>query len=78
MNTPTTIEAKAKELVDKFRNELSWIEKDHKVDLWREARQCAIICVDEIMLYYPVANDDENSQRFHEYWLSVKEQILLL
>jgi hypothetical protein len=41
----TPPEIKAKELIDKFRNELSWIEKDFPVDLYREAKQAAAICV---------------------------------
>lgn len=43
------VKAKGDELIEKFRNELSWIEKDHNVDLWRDARQCAIIAVEEII-----------------------------
>lgn len=35
-----------KELTDKFRNELSWVEKDFPVDLWRDANQCAKIAIE--------------------------------
>jgi hypothetical protein len=49
MSTP---KEKANELVDKFRNEFKWVEKDHHVDLYRDARQCALIAVDEIKAIY--------------------------
>ena len=38
---------KAKELVDKFRKEFDWVESDYAIDLYRDVRQCALICVDE-------------------------------
>tara|TARA_R110000772_G_scaffold217404_5_gene327838 strand:+ start:1478 stop:1702 length:225 start_codon:yes stop_codon:yes gene_type:complete len=41
------MEAKAKELVKKFRNEFKWVETDFPVDLYRDTKQCALICVDE-------------------------------
>lgn len=40
---------KAKELVDKFRQNSKWIEKDYPIDLWRDAKESAIICVDEVL-----------------------------
>ena len=61
-----TPKEKAKELVDRYRNELSWIESDHRVDLYRDAKQCAIICVGEI-LKVQVFKDG--------YWAKVKAEI---
>ena len=68
-----TPKEKAKELVDKFRNELNWVEKDHDVDLYRDTRQCALIAVDEILL----ATGLETKGRF-EFYLEVKKEIELL
>ncbi len=50
---------KAKELVEKFDG----------------VRQYAIFCVDEILVYYPVAVNDERSKSFNEYWQSVRTEI---
>lgn len=38
---------KAKELIDKFTHEFSWLEKDFPVDLYRDVKQCALIAVEE-------------------------------
>jgi hypothetical protein len=58
---------KAKELVEKF----TLIDEM----FIGSAKKCAIICVDEILFYYPVAVDDERSKSFNEYWKSVKTEI---
>lgn len=73
-----TAKEKAKELVNKFE-----VLKHPTYDGWGGeeefteglAKECAIICVDEIMLYYPVAVDNEPSKKFNEYWNNVKEEI---
>ena len=44
-----TPKEKAKELVDKFRKEFNWVERDFPIDLYRDARQCALIAVDEMI-----------------------------
>jgi hypothetical protein len=75
-----TPKEKAKELVDKFyqrfplkmnvittRGDLSW-----EYDSWNEAKQCAIIAVDEIL------NNDGFTQfdvYLTEYWQEVKQEI---
>ena len=54
-----TPKEKAKQLVDKFRNEFKWVEIDHNVDLYRDTRQCALILVNEILnVLYSVQNRD--------------------
>lgn len=64
-----TPQEKAKELVDKFRNEFNWIEKDHDVDLYRDTRQCALIAVDEIL------KTKTSGIEFFYYWDKVKHEI---
>ena len=58
---------KAKDLVNKFLNEQNNAEEIS------EAKQCALICVDEILLaesnYYPNEID---------YWIEVKHEIINL
>lgn len=44
-----TPETYAKTLVEKFRNEYAWVERDYHVDLYRDAKQCSLICVEEII-----------------------------
>jgi hypothetical protein len=61
---------KAIELVDKFKDEFNWVEKDYNVDLYREAKQCALIAVDEII--------DECRIGMDWFWQEVKEEIELL
>lgn len=61
---------KALELFHKFAKQWHASPEDVKIN--------CIICVDEIMLYYPIANDDEQSQLFHNYWNDVKKEISLL
>lgn len=70
-----TAQEKAKELVDKFRNEFNWVEKDHDVDLYRDTRQCALIAVDEILsINYPFSSVD-NFYCHANYWNEVKQEI---
>lgn len=40
---------KAEELVYDFKNEFNWVEKDYNVDLYRDAKQCALKAVNEIL-----------------------------
>ena len=73
-----TPEEKAKELVDKFRNEFKWVEKDFPVDLYRDAKQCALICVDEIIESWAKYNGEIDKSFYPEeikYWQQVKESI---
>ena len=75
-----TPQEKAKELVDKFRNEFNWIEKDHDVDLYRDTRQCALIAVDEIINSNPCEESCDMGGNFMFtnnvfYWQQVKHEI---
>jgi hypothetical protein len=72
---------KAKELVDRFYNQLSYgilSGKDEPKDRRRLflSQQCAIICVDEIMQCLPSFADhvEFKSQSAH-YWNKVKQAI---
>lgn len=65
-----TPKEKAEELVNKFRNEFNWIEKDHDVDLYRDTRQCALIAVDEIL-----SNRERIKGIDKLYWQQVKYEI---
>ena len=58
-----TSKEKAKELVDKFLNEQNNTEEIS------EAKQCALICVDEIIKQ---SMDDEWTER---YWRGIKQEI---
>ena len=42
-------------------------------DLWKSAKQCALIAVDEIL--NSVKDNFIYSIKFHEYWQEVKNQI---
>ena len=57
-------EQKAKELVEQF----SWI------DCSSDAKQCALICVDEILqvLWH---NHEKNSEKMYRYYIEVKQEI---
>lgn len=72
-------EDKAKELVEKFKpfadfedefgnfDELEW----HK-----QSKQCALICVEEILTYVPLPNDPTKAElEFNLYWQVVKQEI---
>jgi len=68
---------KAKELVDKFTitgNE--WYNEDRD---YAEAKQCALICVDEILeaTKHEHINDKGTGLdiKFSEYWQEVKQEI---
>ena len=65
MKTP---KEKAKELVDKFYNEVKYMER---------AKQCAIISVDEILLIKKEIWDDFHSEYF-DYWQQVKQELINL
>jgi homoserine trans-succinylase len=56
-----TAKEKAKELVDKFLNEQNNTEEIS------EAKQCALICVDEILRILPFTDV--------KYWQEVKQEI---
>lgn len=69
---------KAKELLDKFRNEFKWVEIDYSVDLYRDTKQCALIAVDEILSLSMIGNMGRGMGELmneFEYWTAVKEEI---
>ena len=60
-----TSKDKAKELVDRF----IWI------DCISDAKQCALICVDEIINTYPTPWSSLDIDPQKEYWQEVKQEI---
>jgi hypothetical protein len=71
----TSPKEKAQALVDKFRNELSWIERDYKVDLWRDAKQCAALCIQEIIEVLDEISIGESGTTKIDYGQSFYEQV---
>ena len=68
---------KAKELVDRFKGVTRPFSKRRtlKVDIHPEhAKQCALICVDEIVqvLWH---NHEKNSEKMYRYYIEVKKEI---
>ena len=66
-----TPKEKAKKLVDKFRKEFDWVERDYSIDLYRDTKQCALIAVDELIkeTQFEVPNIRQR------YWQQVKQEI---
>lgn len=58
-------ETTAKELVEKFRGVYGIS--------WNSAKQCALICVDEMMLSYEAEDGDHATQYY--YWQQVRTAI---
>lgn len=74
------IDEKAKELVDKFMNEMPSIPS--YTSEYKAAKQCALICVDEILKVYEHVDENiikrnELYRPLEEYdeWQKVKEAI---
>jgi hypothetical protein len=79
-----TSKEKAKELVDKFyqrfplkmnvittRGDLSW-----EYDSWNEAKECALIAVDEVILANPHSNPlNTDVYSTMDYWQEIKQEI---
>jgi len=71
-----TPKEKAEELFYKFKNKFNWIEKDYDVDLYRDAKQCALIAVDEILdLNLGLSNCDDNNWAIEKFYTEVKQEI---
>jgi hypothetical protein len=78
-----TPKEKAKELVDKFYqttpneawiNEPLGIAEEYKA--WNQAKQCALIAVDEILQSNPIIFREDNSIMLNKsYWQDVKKEI---
>ena len=73
---------KAKQLIQKF--ELIDREQRYQDELnLFEAKQCALLCVDEIELYRKQIEDEYDEDLYHaygveEYWQEVRQEISLL
>jgi hypothetical protein len=71
-----TPKEKAKELFDKFRNEILSFLGDKMKD--KNAKRCALVAVDELIdshYLLTTTHDVEPSIRCKSYWKEVKEEI---
>ena len=69
-----TAKEKAKELLDKIYEKIaSYPEKSLCYFEWNEAKQCALIAVDEIIDSLQIKNYPQADQ--YEYWNEVKHEI---
>jgi hypothetical protein len=65
---------KAKELVDKM-----WIYALPNANgSWQNAKQCAIILVDELIETVSMCIPYLHESTYYEYWVNVKEEIIKL
>tara|TARA_R110000796_G_scaffold137363_1_gene253432 strand:+ start:291 stop:518 length:228 start_codon:yes stop_codon:yes gene_type:complete len=71
-----TPKEKAKELVNKFANKSDELQEE---STWDYDKQCALICVDEIISIPSVqtayAQGYTNSKSNESYWYEVKQEI---
>lgn len=83
METVQTPKEKANQLTDAFYQylpleryvttsdgDLSW-----EYDGWENAKQCALISVDEILDIDIPIDDLDSAEKFYEYWNQVKQEI---
>ena len=68
-----TPKEKAENLVDKFKNAPSNIEKTEWYISEKYAKQCALICVDEILNAPEIG--DGGLDMYEPYWKEVKQEI---
>ena len=68
---------KAKELVERFTMTEN-VYKEHAD--WEQAKQCALICVDEILKYLPYCVDEVEDKDigYSDYYQQVKTEITKL
>ena len=67
---------KAEELVRKY---YTWgINKEGQTLSWFEAKQCALIAVDEIIETVSMCIPYLHESTYYEYWVNVKEEIIKL
>ncbi len=66
-------EEKVKELIDKFKSHVLGF-KGSKEEIYR-AKQCALICVDEIMHAIPAYIHPSIYMPIHSYWKQAKDRI---
>ena len=62
-----TPKEKAIELVDKFEN-YSFMDIDARISSFTSAKQCALICCNEVLGYM-------GADRGYEFWTNVKQEI---
>lgn len=65
----------AKELVDKFHNELDYEIEGYKDILKRVAKQCALICADEMIKEISVWKGSYMGNKRYKELLEVKQEI---
>tara|TARA_R110000823_G_scaffold311505_1_gene437216 strand:+ start:454 stop:699 length:246 start_codon:yes stop_codon:yes gene_type:complete len=77
-----TPKEKAKELLDRFEEESICIFYDGSTEksMTKAAKQCALICVDELIMCLPSINGRPPNYQFineyvSEYWEEVKQEI---
>ena len=72
-----TPKEKAKELINKYWITINEIELDFIS--WNQAKHCALICVNEIIIsltqYGKDSNELQNMDRELNYWNEVKQEI---
>ncbi len=66
-----TPKEKARELINKFWNEATYENEEHKPNY--TSKQCALICVDEILEVTPMYKGLLNHKWI--YWNNVKQEI---
>lgn len=68
-----TPKEKAEELVDKFRSNIISFLSDNMKD--QNAKQCALIAVDEIQKLPNIGYNHSQDESQYDYWQEVKEEI---
>ena len=66
---------KAEELVKKFYEDIDYEINIQSVDLKRVAKECALICVDEIRATVIRINNPKKHLLFIDYWENVKKEL---
>ena len=67
---------KARELVDRFLNTIIDNPTESNIKrYWNETKQCALICVDEIIEVYWGESYSGNNPKGLEFWQQVKTEI---
>ena len=70
-----TPKEKANELFHKFKREINWIEIDYNVDLYRDAKQCALIAVEELIRETKLHDKTIFEHGRTAFWNEVKKEI---
>jgi len=81
-----TPKEKAQELVDKYLNasfnckdcDMPYCDMKCTILSFNEAKQCAVIAVDEIIASNPIAFDEDDNCIEKQWWQEVKKEIELL